>query len=308
MQELISIILPVFIILFTGYFIKIIHIIDSTFITSINKSLYNFFLPLLLFYEIHKADYTKIPSIDIVSITLLSICIIFGLSLLLSKLLHINRGEAFSIAMNSFRGNYAYMGLPVSFLFFGTEGITIAAIFMAFIVPFVNILSVIALALGSTDKVDLKKMFVIAILNPIVIGCVAGFICLALAISLPETVDKSINILSNVTMPLALICIGAGINISLIKGNILSIILVLFFKLFVLPSVALILLFLYKADFNKYIEVLIIMLASPCATVNYILAVSLGGSTALTTAVIILTTILSIFVYPLWYTIVNCFI
>jgi predicted permease len=308
MQELISIILPVFIILITGYLIRLMHIIDSTFISSINKSLYNFFLPLLLFYEIEKADYTKLPSMEIICITLLSICIIFGLSLLLSKLLHINRCEAFSIAMNCFRGNYAYMGLPVSYFFYGTEGITIAAIFMAFIVPFVNILSVTALALGSTDKGDLKKMFVIAIFNPIVIGCAAGFTCLVLAISLPETVDKSINILSNVTMPLALICIGGGINISLIKGNVVSIILVLFFKLFVLPAVALTLLFLYKVDFNKYIEVLIIMLASPCATVNYILAVSLGGSTILTTAVIILTTLLSIFVYPLWYSIVNSFI
>ncbi len=307
MQELISIILPIFIILVTGYLIKTIRLIDSTFISSINKALYNFFLPLLLFYEIKEADYSKIPSMYILFIAILSICLIFCLSLIASKILGINRNESFSVTMNSFRGNYAYMGLPVSYFFFGDQGITIAAIYMAFIVPFVNILSVICLTLGSTDKINLRKMFITAVLNPIVIGCTVGFVCLFLSISLPDSINKSINILSRVTMPLALICIGGGINISLIKGNIASIILVVLFKLFILPVIALLLIYLSKLDFNDYTEVLLIMLASPCATVNYVLAISLGGSVKLTTSVIILTTLLSIFVYPFWYSIIQYF-
>ena len=307
MQELISIILPIFIILAVGFLIKISRLIDSTFIPSINKALYNFFLPLLLFYEIKKADYSKIPSIYILSVAILSICLIFCLSLIISKILSINRNESFSITMNSFRGNYAYMGLPVSYFFFGDSGVTIAAIYMAFIVPFVNILSVICLTLGSSDKINIQKMFTTAILNPIVLGCAAGFVCLFLSISLPDSIDKSINILSRVTIPLPLICIGGGINISLIKGNIISIILVVLFKLFILPAIALLLICLSKLDFNDYTEVLLIMLASPCATANYILAISLGGSVKLTTSVIILTTLLSIFVYPLWYSIIQFF-
>ena len=305
MQELISIILPIFIILFTGYIIKTIHIIDLTFVASINKSLYNFFLPLLLFYEIGKSDFTKLPPLTILFIAILSICLIFCLSLLSSKILGINRNEAFSIAMNSFRGNYAYMGLPVSYFFFGEKGIAIAAIFMAIIVPFVNILSVICLALGSIDKVELKNMFITAIFNPIVIGCVLGFLYFSLSLSLPEPLNKSIDMLAHVTMPLALICIGAGIDLSLIKGNITSIILVIFFKLFILPAVALLTIYLMNVKMNEYGKVLIIMLASPCASVNYILAVSFGGSVKLTTSVIILTSLLAILVYPFWYSIIQ---
>lgn len=305
MQELILIVLPIFIILFTGYVIKIIHIIDLTFVASVNKSLYNFFLPLLLFYEIGKSDFTKIPPLNILFITICSICIILCLSLFTSKILGINRNEAFSVAMNSFRGNYAYMGLPVSYLFFGDKGISIAAVLMAIIVPFVNILSVICLALGSIDKIALKKMFITAIFNPIVIGCVFGFIYLFFSISMPEPIDKSIDMLSRVTMPLALVCIGAGIDVSLIKGNIVSIILVVLFKLFVLPAIAILFIHLLNANMNEYGKILIIMLASPCASVNYVLAVSFGGSVRLTTSVIILTTLLAIFVYPFWYSIIQ---
>ena len=229
------------------------------------------------------------------------------MSLLTSKILGINRNEAFSIAMNSFRGNYAYMGLPVSYFFFGDKGISIAAILMAIIVPFVNILSVICLALGSIDKIALKKMFITAIFNPIVIGCVFGFMSLFLTLSLPAPLDKSIDMLGRVTMPLALICIGGGIDVSLIKGNVISIILVVLFKLFVLPTIALLFIHLINLNINEYGKILIIMLASPCASVNYILAATFGGSVKLTTSVIILTTLLAILVYPFWYSIIQSF-
>ncbi|MDY6821426.1 MAG: AEC family transporter, partial [Deferribacterota bacterium] len=221
-----------------------------------------------------------------------------------SKLFLLSRKETFTVGMNSFRGNYAYMGLPVTYFFMGDHALKIAAIYMAFIVPIVNILSVISLSMGSKREIRLKEVLKFSVSNAIVIGCVVGLISLFTGFKLPYVIDKSIDILTQVTLPLALLNIGASFNFKYITSKIAPSILIILLKLLLLPSISLLIILLFKIEINVYCKVLIIMLSSPCASVNYVLASSLEGDVDLTLSSIISTTILSIITYPLWYSII----
>ncbi|MDY6821853.1 MAG: AEC family transporter, partial [Deferribacterota bacterium] len=77
MQELIILTSPIFIVILIGYILKLSNIIDSDFIISTNKMLFNFFLPLLLFYKIYSTSIAELPSFILLFIALLSIFLIY---------------------------------------------------------------------------------------------------------------------------------------------------------------------------------------------------------------------------------------
>jgi len=134
-------VLPIFIVVFFGYFLKRFRYVDDVYVKSNNKLIFNFFLPSLLFYEISKTAINAENYLPIIIVMVASIFTIFIFSFLFGKAIKMPQSSLGTFAMNNFRANYAYMGLPISFYAFGKEGLTIGSILMAVIVPFVNLLS-----------------------------------------------------------------------------------------------------------------------------------------------------------------------
>ena len=109
------------------------------------------------------------------------------------------------------------------------------------------------------------------------------------------------DMISNMTLPLALLCIGTSININHLSINQFLVLLTSIFKLLLLPfiSYALIILFDMEREFDA--KILIILLASPCATINYVLTASLKGDIDLAVGSIVITTIFSGFTFMFWF-------
>ncbi|KAA0259189.1 AEC family transporter [Deferribacter autotrophicus] len=202
--------------------------------------------------------------------------------------------------MNSFRGNYAYIGLPVSYFTFGDKGLVIASIYMAFIVPFVNFLSIISLTIFSSTKKNLSKIFKQIIFNPLAIGCIIGIIFSFFKIKIPLSIDRFLNINSSATLPLALLAIGASINFDKLKSSLKLSIINSLFKLIFLPLIGFIIIFIMKIPIDLKSKIIIILLATPSATVNFVLASTMNGDANLSANTIILSTILSFFTYSIY--------
>lgn len=116
---------------------------------------------------------------------------------------------------------------------------------------------------------------------------------------------KSLEILSKVALPLALIGIGATINFRYISGKKIYLLLNSFIKLIILPLIAYLILKVLKQDIGLMEKTLIIMLSSPPATVNYVLAAMMNGDTELSSGAIMLSTVLSMFTFIIWLTILG---
>jgi predicted permease len=298
MIQIVQIVLPIFIVLFLGWFIKQIKLIDDDFIKTANKLIFNVCLPVLLYYKISAADFRAVISVSHLAIMTVAILVTFVVGFALAIVMRSNAAGTFS--MNSFRANYAYMGLPVSAYAYGDQGLVISSVLMAFIVPMVNFMSVVSLSISMKEGRSLKPFLKNTFLNPLAIACVLGIITSLLGVSFPVFIDRSLAIISGVTLPLALFSVGGSMSRERLKGDMPPAMVSSFAKLLIMPAVAFFILKAFNIDFDITSKTLIIMLSAPTATVNYVLAAEMKGDTALTGSTIVISTLLSIFTFSFW--------
>ncbi len=294
-----GIIAPVFLVLFAGKGLHLAGIIDSRFTQHCNSLIYHVLLPALLFRKISGSDVRHVVNAPLLLVMAATILLMFGITWLVSRTRLVPRRAGGSFMTNSFRGNYAYMGLPVSFAAFGDTGLLHASILMAFMVPLVNLLSVISLQMYSSRHHS-RSLLTGTLLNPLVLACMAGLAVTGSGLGLPDVLGRSLDIIGDATLPLALFSIGASLAPGQLRGNLLLILLSTACKLLLMPAIALLLLHLAALPLDTMARVMLLLLASPTATINSILAAALGGDVESTSGTIITTTLLSMATYTLW--------
>ncbi len=300
MLNLLNIVSPIFIVLGLGKFLSMFDLIRQDFINSANKLIFFVLLPALLFYKISQAHIYSSFNLKLFTVMCVSVVGIFFFSFLMGNIFNISKSQVGTFAMNNFRANYAYMGLPVSYYAFGDQGLMIASLLMAFIVPLVNLLSIISLSVGSSKTVSLWIFIKNTLFNPLAIACILGIIFSLLQIELYNFVKETLDLLTGVTLPLALLCIGATMKSEMVKGNKILLANTLLIKLILMPLVAFVALKLLDGKLSLPDKVLVIMLSSPAATVNYVLASAMEGDPDVASSGIILTTVFSLFTYIMW--------
>jgi predicted permease len=135
--------------------------------------------------------------------------------------------------------------------------------------------------------------------NPVIISAVTGMVFSLLAIPVPLMVGRSLDILSSLALPPALLIIGGSISFSFMRSKMGFIMLACMLKLIALRTTGLIifkLLNLIAADFLPGI----ILLASPTATVTNVMAKEMGGDPDFANATISFCTILSAGTIMFW--------
>ncbi|MCX8083867.1 MAG: AEC family transporter [Calditerrivibrio sp.] len=299
-------VLPIFIVVLFGYILKRFRYLDEHYIKTSNKLTFNFFLPTLLFYEISKTTLEISNYLPVVLVMMISVFLVFVFSILLGKVIKMPIQSIGTFAMNNFRANYAYMGLPVAFYAFGKEGLAVGSILMAIIVPFVNLLSVVSLSMGKgRNKSKLGMVINSTLINPIAFSCILGLLFSFFRVELPVFLVRPLEIVSKVALPIALIGIGATINLGYIRGNKVYLSLVAVIKLMGLPFVAYLLFQILRMNLDLEEKILIIMLSSPPATVNFVLADMMDGDRELASGSIMISTLLSVFSFIFWLTVLK---
>ena len=299
MIHILQIVTPVFIVLLLGWFIRRINLIDGDFIRTANRLIFNVCLPVLLFYKISAADLRAVFSVNHLLIMLTAIVIIFVISYSAAKLFKMGN-SAGTFSMNSFRGNYAYMGLPVSAYAYGDPGLIIGSVLMAFIVPSVNLASVTALSMSMSSGRSFKPFLKNTLLNPLAIACLLGLAASWLELGFPTFIDRSLAIISGVTLPLALFCVGGSMTKEQMTGGFAPSIATSAIKLILMPLTVFAILKLTGMEFTTTSKTLVIMLSAPTATVNYVMASQMQGDAPLAGSTIVISTLLSIFTFSMW--------
>lgn len=202
-----------------GWFIKQIKLIDDDFIKTANKLIFNVCLPVLLFYKISAADLRSVFSVSHLVIMTISILIMFAVAFIAASLMGGLKSSSGTFAMNTFRANYAYMGLPVSAYAYGDKGLVIASVLMAFVVPMVNFMSVVALSISMKGGRSFKPFLKNTLLNPLAIACLLGIASSWYSVGFPVFFERSMAIVSGVTLPLALFCVGGSMSRERMQGG-----------------------------------------------------------------------------------------
>ena len=293
-----NVVMPVFLVLFVGYFLRG-KILDSKTVGRLNWIVFNCALPLMLFRDIAGADFTSVLDLGLILFVVVSTLVIFTVTCLFAPVI-VNQEEEGAFIHGVFRGNYAIVGLPIIANILGNSQTGKSAMIITFLVPLYNILAVLILTIKSRNKDTNKgnagfKTFLRNIIkNPLIIGVILGLPFSVWSIRLPLFLDGAVNTLANLASPLALLSIGASINLSQIRNRLKPAVIAAALKLIVTPlicvSIALLLGFT-----GERIVILYVTFAVPTAVNSYIMADMMGNDSVLAANIILLTILGSLF-------------
>lgn len=287
--------LPVFLLMVIGYVLKNLQVVDEPFVKTLNSFNYKITLPVLLFRDIAESDFYSVWDTRYVLycflVTLVSIAAIW----ILAGIFYKNKALLGELVQASYRSSAAVLGIAFIQNIYGTSGM--APLMIIGTVPLYNVAAVLILSFTGPsshglNKASLKTSVKGILTNPIIIGILLGMIVSICRISFPVIISKTINNLSVLATPLALLGLGAGFEGKKALKQLRPTAVATLLKLVVLPA-----LFLPLAVFMGFTEeklvAILIMLGSPTTVSCYIMAKNMGQEGTLTSSVVVATTFLS---------------
>lgn len=197
------------------------------------------------------------------------------------------------------KSNFVLFGLSLATQLLGEGNIADIALTIAMLVPLNNIFVITVFTLLLKDKNPSRStnrvwgLLQKILTNPIFLGAVIGLLFSKLQITLPTFAAKTIDQLSNISVPLALLLLGAGFKFSNIAVYKKEILLVMGLKGILLPAGALALASLLGFNAVQMVCVLVIF-GSPAASSTYVMAREFGADDTLSANGVIFSSLISV--------------
>ena len=193
-----------------------------------------------------------------------------------------------------------YIALAVAERVYGAEGLSIAALATAMLVPVTN-MSLVPIMVWMQQKPSgtsvLKPVMRDLARNPLIISVLLGFSVNFSGIGEIPFVHETLRILSGATLPVVLLSIGANLRLQSMPSTALPVVLSLLGKMVVFPlAIVALAVSLVLSGMELYIAVL--FGAAPSAPSSYALARQLGGDAPLMAAILTIQTAISIITLP----------
>jgi hypothetical protein len=299
-MTIVNTIAPIFIIIATGFFIQRYGFLGKNFFEEANRFVFFFSLPFLIFTGIAKSDPSAFGLGTVASVILPTLAILI-LSLVLGRLFKLRFSTLGTFTQISFHGNVSYIGLAVLFYMLGEDGLRQGSVMVAVLIVANNVLATIILELtgSSAPSRHWLRPFLAVLRNPVVIASFLGVFVLFSGMRLPVMVTRSMTILANIALPMALITIGTSLAVPALKKSLKLSIIASILKLFVLPLLALFSSRIFDVPAGQA-SAAILLLATPAATTSYIMAQEMGGDAELASNSVTLTILLSAFTFVAW--------
>ncbi len=293
MQNIITTLIPIFMLISLGYIFKRISFPSLEFWPMMDRFTYYVLFPSLLIYKLATANLSDINSFDVVLTAIFALVLMLVLTLVLGYFKTIEKRAFTSVIQGSIRFNtYVFLALIDALL--GDAGLVIAAVLIAFAIPFINFLCIGAFSYF-INKEDLKflKFLKSIFTNPLIVACLIGGILNVNSLDLPIVLIKTLAILSAAALPMGLLSVGVGLELSHISSAKYELFLSVILKLVIFPLVIVGVASFFTISYEA-LWVLILFASMPTASSSYILARQLGGDLKLMSSIITVQTLLSI--------------
>jgi len=300
--NIVSTIIPIFSVIILGWLARWKGFIQQEFLEPANRLVYYLAIPALIFRAISKASLKTQFDVMVLVITLFSAVVIFAFAWSMGFLLRLRLGQLGTFIQTTFHGNLGYIGLAIAFYLLGNEGFVRASIIAGFLIILQNFLSVISLQFNSDDiSVKGNKLYIVLKIlgNPVILSALAGILFSLSGLKMPLVIDRSLHILGGLALPMALLIIGASLSFELMQLRILRVISSSLLKLILLPGIGFLLYRIFGIAVQDYLPALI-LLASPTATITYVMAREMGGDVDFAVAAISTSTLISSVTFTLW--------
>jgi len=292
-QQTISVTAPVFSMLFLGVVLKRLGLIDVAFVNTASTLVFRGTLPALLFLGIIKADLTTAlqPTLLLYFVLATLGCFLLAWAWSIWRCPEADRGI---YTQGAFRGNNGIVGLALATSMYGDYGLSVGAVLGGVVILTYNVLSAIILAIYSPQaKADIWSVSKSIATNPLIIGVLAAIPFATWQIPLPAWLLTSAGYFAQMSLPLALICIGATLTLDSLRqgsGVAISSSLMKVLWLPVLATLGAGLCGFRGADLG----ILFLYFVSPTAAASFVMAKAVGGNYQLASAIIVISTLASV--------------
>ena len=319
-------VLPIVLMIALGYFFKRIGLLNQGFLDVGNKLTFRVLIPALLYYNIYGIGSLGEINLVFVLYGLAAVVSIFLISTLVTCLFTKDSGKRGALIQAAFRSNYAIIGLPLASALFGDKGAAAAGVMSAFCVPLFNILAVVTLTIFNNDSqkksIDIKKILIGIIKNPLIIGTVLGLLTLAVRelfvqwgvdfrLNDIEFLYKTLENLKSICTPFALIVLGGKFEFSAVKRQLKHIVFGTLMRTVAVPVIALSAAYFFIPGLSgEHFATYVAVFGTPVAVASAIMAKEMGADDELAGQLVVWTSLVStvtIFIYVVIFRAIGVF-
>jgi predicted permease len=285
---ILNVILPVFCLIGIGAFLHRKITFDMNTLSKLNNYL---LMPAVSFVNIYQTKMEGETVLNILTFLVIqSLCLIF-FSTIISRLAKFDNRLSSTFKNSVILNNSGNFGLPVSQLVFQHNplGLSIQVVVMIYQNLLTN-----TYGLFNSIRVNYKGLQAMKVFmkNPVVYAFLLGLVFHALSIKIPIYLWTPIENISNAFVAVALVTLGAQSAFLKINRISISIILSLFGRLLLSPSIAMIIILLLKLD-GTTAQALFIASSFPTSRNSALFALEYGNHPEYAAQVVLLSTLLS---------------
>lgn len=289
-------IFPVFALIAAGAVLRRYGLTSAAFLQTGDRLVYYAFFPALLFWKVGGTPTDAAVPWRLWTATAGVIVAMWLISLFVIAVGRIDGVRAGAFSQATIRFN-TYVAIAVVFNAQGDTGVARLGELLGVAIPVVNVLAVMTFiwfsrrSLTQRTRVSLTLRAVIR--NPLILACVAGMIWARLQPAWPVVMDNTLRLASSFTLPFALISIGGSLTATGLRRHARLATVTALLKLVLLPFLGWVAL-RGAGVTGPALLTGMLFFAMPASTAMYVLTVQMDGDADLSSAVIVLTTALSL--------------
>jgi malate permease and related proteins len=307
-MQVFSTIIPIFGVVILGWFARKKGFIPEEFIAPANRLVYYLAIPALIFRAVAKSSFRTDFNPTVLLVTILAAMLAYLSAWLIGRRISWPSGRIGAFIQCAGHGNHGYIGLPVAFYFLGESGFAKTSILASFLFILQNTLSVMVHQAYSITPDASKGRFRLVLgklsRNPIIVSALAGLIVSLFAVPIPTPFQRFLEIMSGLAPPMSLLLIGTSVSLTVMRRNLYSVMGAVCIKIIALPTLGLGLFTILGVPPGDYLPSLI-LLATPTATVAYVMSREMQGDAQFAGAAISTSTLFSALTYLFWLTMVS---
>ena len=298
---------PIFLIILIGYLLYRTAVIGEQIWSAIEHLCFYLLLPFLIIRTLSRANLGSVPVFDFAMAIILAICCMSVLLILVYHLLKSrfpDSGPSFTSLFQGATRFHGFVALAIIGPLYGDEGIALAAIALAVMVPLLNTTSVIVLSVYGYGAQSIQIGLITRQIarNPLILACITGLLLNLTGI--PDIAFSAVEIIGNGGLGLALLAVGAGMRPGHAINNKLLIFVGVIIRLIGMPVLIILMSWMVGLEGLPRI-IAIIAGAVPTAASSFVMARKMGGNAVLMSNIVTFQIIASFVTLPCFIYIAN---
>ena len=207
MTAVLSALLPLFVLIALGYGARWIGWPGPKSWRVVEQLTYYILFPALLFSSLAG---TSLAGGSVVALALaLTTVATTALALLAQGPLLLSGPTFSSVIQGAIRPN-TYVGVGAALAVWGDQGVALAAVGLATVIPIVNVIAVVGLLrYAPSEGSETRRSLILSLIrNPLIGACLAGLTVNAVGFELPDWLMGSMKMLGQASLPLGLLAVG----------------------------------------------------------------------------------------------------